>query len=516
MQARCMLRAMTRIHRRADRLRDMTRAFVQREVIPFAAAVGPRGDGAARHRCCKLGALGLFGVCAPAEWDGAGADFLAYMLMTEELAYGDAGICNMVNAANSFGAKVRDAGTPDQKERFLRPVASGKALGCLLMTEPHAGSDAAAMRTRAVRHGDSYVLNGAKCFITSGRSAEYAVIFAVTDPGAGKRGLSAFLTRTDRPGYRVVRLETKLGHRSNDTCQIALEDLEVPADRPARPARRRAAHRARPRWTARGSPPRRKRSAWHGPRTTQRSPMRANARPSASRSSSIRRSPSGSPRWRPRSRSRGRCAITWRGSRWTACRCVKEASMAKLFASQMSERVCSAAIQVHGGYGYVADFPVEKFYRDARVFQIYDGTNEVQKILISRELAAGRWKEETHEGADPRAGRVLSPRRLPVALCGAHARRDGRVPGRARALRAMARQPRAEGRHALALPHPRLPALLCRPRPQPAHPRRGRGPDRAGHPGVDQHLLHQGGARRRPSPPGTRIRPTSASIPTSR
>ena len=191
----------------------------------------------------KLGALGLFGVCAPAEWDGAGADFLAYMLMTEELAYGDAGICNMVNAANSFGAKVRDAGTPDQKERFLRPVASGKALGCLLMTEPHAGSDAAAMRTRAVRHGDSYVLNGAKCFITSGRSAEYAVIFAVTDPGAGKRGLSAFLTRTDRPGYRVVRLETKLGHRSNDTCQIALEDLEVPADRPARPARRRAAHR---------------------------------------------------------------------------------------------------------------------------------------------------------------------------------------------------------------------------------------------------------------------------------
>ena len=225
----------------------------------------------------KLGALGLFGVCAPDEWGGAGADFLAYMLMTEELAYGDAGICNMVNATNSFGAKVRDFGTPEQKERFLRPVASGEALGCLLMTEPQAGSDAAAMRTRAVRRGDSCVLNGTKSFITSGRSAGYAVIFAVTDPDAGKRGISAFLTRTDEPGYRVVRVETKLGHRSNDTCQIALEDLEVPAERPARPAGRRAAHRACRPWTARASPPRRRRSAWRAPRSTRRSPMRASA-----------------------------------------------------------------------------------------------------------------------------------------------------------------------------------------------------------------------------------------------
>ncbi len=151
-------------------LRDMTRAFVQREVIPFAA-VWDRDERVPLDTVLRLGALGLFGVCAPTDWDGAGADFLAYMLMTEELAYGDAGICNMVNAANSFGAKVRDAGTAEQKEKFLRPVASGRALGCLLMTEPHAGSDAAAMRTRAVRRGDSYVLTGTKCFITSGRSA---------------------------------------------------------------------------------------------------------------------------------------------------------------------------------------------------------------------------------------------------------------------------------------------------------------------------------------------------------
>lgn len=369
-------------------LRDMTRAFVQREVIPFAPA-WDREERVPLDTVLKLGALGLFGVCAPADFDGAGADFLAYMLMTEELAYGDAGICNMVNAANSFGAKVRDAGTREQKERFLRPVASGRALGCLLMTEPHAGSDAAAMRTRAVRRGDSYVLNGAKCFITSGRSAEYAVIFAVTDPAAGKRGLSAFLTRTDRPGYRVVRLETKLGHRSNDTCQIALEDLEVPAadllgqpgdglrialaamdsTRVAAAAQAigvaQAAHDAALAYA-------RERHAFGKPILEHQ----AVAFRLAEMATEIEVA-------------RQMCHHVAR-LKGTGIRCVKEASMAKLFASQMSERVCSAAIQVHGGYGYVADFPVEKYYRDARVFQIYDGTNEVQKILISRELAAGR------------------------------------------------------------------------------------------------------------------------------
>lgn len=369
-------------------LRDMTRAFVQREVMPFAAE-WDREERVPLDTVLKLGALGLFGVCAPPEWDGAGADFLAYMLMTEVLAYGDAGICNMVNAANSFGAKVCDSGTDAQKEKFLRPVSSGQALGCLLMTEPHAGSDAAAMRTRAIRHGDTYVLNGAKCFITSGRSAEYAVIFAVSDPDAGRRGLSAFLTRTGRPGYRVVRQETKLGHRSNDTCQIALEDLEIPASdllgapgdglrialaamdstRVAAAAQAigvaRAAHDAALAYA-------RERQAFGKPIIEHQ----AVAFRLAEMATQIEVA-------------RQMCHHVAR-LKSAGVRCVKEASMAKLFASEMSERVCSAAIQIHGGYGYVADFPVEKYYRDARVFQIYDGTNEVQKILISRELAAGR------------------------------------------------------------------------------------------------------------------------------
>jgi hypothetical protein len=379
---------MTRFTAEQTAIRDMTRDVVRREVIPYAAQ-WDRDETVPLETVLKLGKLGLFGVCAPSDWGGAGADFLAYMLMTEELAYGDAGICNMVNAANSFGAKVRDSGTPEQKKRFLQPVASGEALGCLLMTEPQAGSDAAAMRTRAVKHGDRYVLNGAKCFITSGQSAEYAVIFAVTDPDAGKRGLSAFLTRTDRPGYRVVRQETKLGHRSNDTCQIALEDLEVPAadllgqpgdglrialaamdsTRVAAAAQAigvaRAAHDAALAYA-------RERQAFGKPILEHQ----AVAFRLAEMATEIEVA-------------RQMCHHVAR-LKSAGVRCVKEASMAKLYASQMSERVCSAAIQVHGGYGYVNDFPVEKYYRDARVFQIYDGTNEVQKILISRELAAGR------------------------------------------------------------------------------------------------------------------------------
>jgi len=369
-------------------IRDTTRAFVQREVMPFAAA----WDREARvpiDTVMKLGALGLFGVCAPVEWGGAGADFLAYMLMTEELAYGDAGICNMVNATNSFGAKVRDSGTPDQKDRFLRPVSAGEALGCLLMTEPHAGSDAAAMRTRAVRHGDSWVLNGAKAFITSGRSAGYAVIFAVSDPDAGKRGLSAFLTRTDKPGYRVVREETKLGHRSNDTCQIALEDLEVPAadllGRPGDGLRIALAAMDSTRVAAAAQAIGVARAA-HDAALAYARERQAFGKPILEHQAVAFRLAEMATEIEV---ARQMCHHVAR-LKSAGIRCVKEASMAKLHASQMSERVCSAAIQVHGGYGYVADFPVEKYYRDARVFQIYDGTNDVQKILIARELAAGR------------------------------------------------------------------------------------------------------------------------------
>ena len=368
-------------------IRDMTREFVQKEVAPFAAD-WDRTATVPLDTVRRIGALGLFGVCVPTEWGGSGADFTSYVLATEELAYGDAGLCNMVSATNSFGLKLRDFGTPEQKERFLRPVASGREIACLALTEPHAGSDVANLRTRAVRRGDRYVLNGTKNFVTAGRSSSVAVVLAVTDPGAGKRGISAFLVRTEQPGYRVVREEQKLGHRSNDTCQIVLEDLEVPAEDMLGPPGQglrialsgldsgrigvaaqsvgvgRAALDAALRYA-------REREAF-GKKLVDH---QAIAFQLAEMATDIEVA-----------RQMYLHAATLKEAR---VRSIKEASMSKLFASQMCERVCSAAIQIHGGYGYVNDYPVEKLYRDARVFQIYDGTNEVQKILISRELAAG-------------------------------------------------------------------------------------------------------------------------------
>ena len=365
----------------------MTRDFVRKEVAPFAAQ-WDRDAAVPLETLRRIGALGLFGVCIPEEWGGAGADFISYTLATEELAYGDAGICNMVSASNSYGFKLRDFGTPAQKEVYLRPVASGRELGCMLLTEPQAGSDAANLHTRAEPRGGRYVINGTKSLITSGRSARYAVVLAVTDAQASKRGISAFVTRTDAPGYKVLRVEHKLGHRSNDTCQVALEDLEVPTENllgePGRGLKvafsgldsgrigvaaqsigvARAAFDAAFAY-ARG------REAF-GKRLTEHQAIAFKLAEMATEIEAARQM--------------CRNAAALKEER---ARCIKEASMAKLFASQMCERVCSAAIQIHGGYGFINDYPVEKFYRDARVFQIYDGTNEVQKILIFRELEAG-------------------------------------------------------------------------------------------------------------------------------
>jgi alkylation response protein AidB-like acyl-CoA dehydrogenase len=369
-------------------IRDLTRDFVRREIVPFA----PEWDRAVTVPVAtvrRAGELGLFGMAVPAEWSGAGADFTAYALATEELAYGDAGVCNMISATNSFALMVHEFGTPAQKERFLRPVASGHALACLMLTEPQAGSDAANQRTRALRRGDRYVLQGTKSFITSGRSADVAMALAVTDPGAGKRGISAFLLRTDHPGYRVIRVEDKLGHRSNDTCQVVLDDVDVPAE------------------DMLGQPGQGLKIALSG--------MDSGRIVVAAQSVGVARAALDAALAYARQRETfGKTLVEHQaiafmlaematevevarqmylhaaGLKDAHVHAIKEASMAKLFAAGMCERVCSAAIQIHGGYGFVKDYPVEKYYRDARVFQIYEGTNEVQKILIARELAAGR------------------------------------------------------------------------------------------------------------------------------
>jgi len=369
-------------------IRDMTRAFVRKEIVPFAAE-WDRAATVPIDTVRRIGALGLFGIAIPAERGGAGADFISYVLATEELAFGDAGICNMVSATNSYGFRLRDHGTPAQLERWLHPVASGREIACMLLTEPQAGSDAANLRTRAVRKGDRWVINGMQSLITSGRSADVASVVAVTDPQAGKRGISCFLIRTDQPGYRVLKDERKLGHRTNDTCQVVLEDLEVAEDcmlgKPGEGLKvalsgldsgrvgvaaqaigvARAAFEAASRYAQ-------EREAF-GKRIAQHQAVAIQLAEMATDIEVARQ-----------------MCLHAADLKQAHIPCTKEASMAKLFAAQMSERVCSAAIQVHGGYGFLNDYPVEKFYRDARVFQLYDGTNEVQKILIACELAAGR------------------------------------------------------------------------------------------------------------------------------
>jgi alkylation response protein AidB-like acyl-CoA dehydrogenase len=367
-------------------IRDMARDFAAREIVPFAQD-WDRREHVPLSTLKKMGALGLMGVCVPAQWGGSGADFVSYVSAMEEIAYGDAGVANMMAATNfPYNAGVLAHGTDTQKEKFLRPAASGLALAAFLLSEPQVGSDAANLTTRAVRKGDHYVIDGMKNFITSGQSAGLAMIFAVTDPAAGKGGISCFLARTDSPGYRVARLEKKLGHRTCDTCQIVLDGLEVTAEDMlgppgaglrialssldsgrigvaaqsvgvARAALDAALAYARVRVTF-GKP-----LIEHQAIAFQLAEMATKIE--AARQLYL---------YAARLKDLGQASP-------------KEASMAKLFASEMVEEVTSAAIQIHGGYGFLSDYPVEKYWRDMRVFQIYDGASEIQKMLIARELA---------------------------------------------------------------------------------------------------------------------------------
>jgi len=369
-------------------IRDMARDFARREITPFAAD-WDRREHVPIETLGRMGALGLMGVCVPPEWGGAGADFVSYVTAMEEIAYGDAGVANMMAATNSpYNAAILAYGTDRQKEDFLRPAASGRELAAFLLSEPQVGSDAANLTTRAVRRGDHYVIDGMKNFITSGQTAKLAMIFAVTDAQAGKNGISCFLARTDMPGYRVARLEKKLGHRTCDTCQIVLDGLEVPVGNllgapggglkvalsaldsgrigvaaqsvgVARAAFDAALAYARVRVTF-GKP-----LIEHQAIAFQLAEM--STRIEAARQLYLHAA---------RLKDLGQASP-------------KEASMAKLFASEMVEEVTSAAIQIHGGYGFLNDYPVEKYYRDMRVFQIYDGPSEIQKMLIARELIKG-------------------------------------------------------------------------------------------------------------------------------
>ena len=368
-------------------IRDAARAFATAEIAPHAAA-WEQGGGAPRELYRRMGEVGLMGVCIPPEHGGAGADFVSYVLAMEEVAAADCGIANVMAAQNSpVAAALAKHGTAAQKEAWLAKLARGELIGAILLTEPHTGSDAAAIRTRARRRagGAGWTIEGSKSFITAGSTADLAMIVAVTDPSAGKRGITCFLCPTGRDGYRVVRKESKLGHRNNDTCQIALDGLEAGDDEVlgkiglglgialGHLSAGRIGVAAQAVGTAR--------AAFEAARDYARE-REAFGKPIIEHQAiAFRLAEMATEVEVARQMYLHAAALEAAGEN-----SIREASMAKLFASEMSERVCSGAIQIHGGYGYLGDFPVEKYYRDARVLQIYEGTSEVQKIVIGRML----------------------------------------------------------------------------------------------------------------------------------
>ncbi len=368
-------------------IRDTARQFAQERLAPTAAERDRSGE-TPRGLLAEMGALGFMGMTIPEEWGGAGADTVAYVLAMEEIAGGDGGVSTIMSVNNSpVAAALYGYGSTEQKERFLKPLARGEINAAFSLTEPQAGSDASNLKTRAEKRGNKYVLNGAKQFISSGATADINLMFAVTDPAAGKRGISAFVVPTDTPGYKVVRKEEKLGQRSSDTCALILEDMEATPDllvgqegegyriALANLEAGRIGVAAQAIGMARAAYEHA--AAYAKERVSFGKPIiehQAVAFRLADMATQVEAA--------------HQMALNVARLRDAGLPCLKEAAMAKLFASEMAERVCSDAIQIHGGYGYLQDFPVERIWRDVRVCKIYEGTSDVQKMIISRAIAA--------------------------------------------------------------------------------------------------------------------------------
>ena len=369
-------------------IRDTAREFARERLAP-GAAERDRRAAFPKEELAEMGALGFLGMLTPEEWGGSETGMIAHALAIEEVAAGDGAVSTIMSVHNGVGQKpIADFGSDALKERFLRPLAEGSMLGAFALTEPQAGSDAAAIKAHARRDGNHYVLNGTKQFITSGSHADCVVVFAVTDPDAGRKGISAFVVPTETEGYEVTGIEKKMGQRCSDTAQITFNDCRLTPDLllgeegqgyrialsnleggrigiaaqavgMARAALECAVDYAKER-TSFGKPIIEHQAVAH--RLADMATEVEAAR--LMYLNAARRREAGEP-------------------------CLKEASMAKLYASEMAERVCSGAIQTLGGYGYVEDFPVERIYRDVRVCQIYEGTSDVQRMVISRALAEG-------------------------------------------------------------------------------------------------------------------------------
>jgi len=369
-------------------VRDAARSFAQERLWPTAAA-REKEKLFPKDLVREMGDLGFMGMLVPDEYGGAGADHVAYALALEEIAAGDGAVSTVMSVHNSVGCMpILKFGTAWQKETFLKPLAAGKMLAAFALTEPQAGSDASAIKTRARRDGNHWVLDGAKQFITSGATADVAIVFAVTDPAAGKKGLSAFLVPTDNPGWKVARLEEKLGQKCSDTAQIVLEDARLTPDlmlgEEGAGYRIALANLEGGRIGIAAQAVGMARSAYaaalaysmeretFGQKIFEHQAVQFRLADMATEIEAARL-----------------LLLSAANLRDRGLPCLKEAAMAKLFASEMAERVCSAAIQTFGGYGYLADFPVERIWRDVRVCQIYEGTSDIQRLVIARALKAG-------------------------------------------------------------------------------------------------------------------------------
>lgn len=364
-------------------IRDAARAFAQERLAP-TAAVRDAEHAFPAAELKQLAALGFLGMLVPEDYSGSDVGTVAYALAVEEIAAGDGACSTIVSVHSSVGcAPIVAFGTEEQKRAFLPKLASGEWIAGFALTEPQAGSDAANLRTRAISDGNHYVISGSKQFITSGKNGQMVIVFAVTDPDAGKKGITAFIVPTDTPGYEVVRVERKLGLHSSDTCQLAFNNMRIPADL---------------RLGAEGEGYRIALANLEGGRIGIGAQAVGMARAAfeAARDYARGRVAFGKPIIEHQ-------AIAFRladmATRIEAARqlvlhaaalheagvpSLSEASMAKLFASEMAEAVCSEAIQIHGGYGYLADFPVERVYRDVRICQIYEGTSDIQRLVIAR------------------------------------------------------------------------------------------------------------------------------------
>jgi butyryl-CoA dehydrogenase len=367
-------------------VRDTARAFAEERLAPFAGE-WDRTHRFPREAIEEMGRLGFLGMLVPEEWGGVGSDHVTYALALEEIAAGCGAVSTIMSVHNSVGCMpILKFGTPAQKERFLRPLAKGEAIGAFCLTEPQAGSDASALKTRARKLGDKWVLNGTKQFVTSGKNGQIAIVFAVTDPDAGKKGISAFIVPTSTPGYKVARIEDKLGQHASDTAQIVFEDMALDADlmlgRAGEGYKIALANLEGGRIGIAAQSVGMARAAFTAARRYARDREAFGVKIIEHQAVAFRLVDMSVKIEAARHLVLHAAALRDAGQA-----CLKEAATAKLFASEMAETVCSAAIQIHGGYGYLADFPVERIYRDVRVCQIYEGTSDIQRLIIARHLA---------------------------------------------------------------------------------------------------------------------------------